>query len=1621
MPIINGTSGVDTLSGTSGDDTITGFAGGDAMTGGDGSDVFVMDQTGSAGGFDAIDGGSGNDTIKVTVANAWVSVTSLINVETIDGNGNSYWVVGSPSGDLIDLSGTTLLGSVGGIDASGGDDTIIGSAGNDFLQAWNGNDSLSGGGGNDVFNYAGTNNNIDDVSGGSGLDTVTASTNGAVIGLRTLAGVEAVTSGGYAGVAIVGSAGADNLDFSTATISGISTIDTGSGDDSIQGSSGADTLTGGLGSDTLGGGDGDDFFMATSPAVVGDTQDVIDGGSGYDRIVAQGAGAGITFASLSNIEEITANGHAAVGIWGQTGAETWDFSAITLTGISYLDAGPGNDSIIGSAGADAFKCYAGDDTIDGGLGADDFWYTGASNGADAIIGGGGADRIIALANNTVIGLRSVTGVETITANGFSGVSILASTGDDTLTFSGVTLTSITNIDTGSGNDTVTGSSAADTLSGSAGDDRFDGGAGNDSVTGGTGNDTVVYSGAQADYTIGFGLTVTVTKIATGEVDTITAVETLSFADHNVIVAVPTTITGTSSADTLAGGAGEESLTGLAGNDLITAGAGNDTINGGLGDDNLSGQDGADVFVIDQTVPTDGFDTIDGGAGADTIVVTVANGLISVKSLTGVEIIDGNGYAYVITASPSGDFIDLSGTTLLGAIQGIDAGAGNDTVIGSNGADTMIGWGGVDSLSGGGGDDLFRYSGQANDADIVDGGAGYDMIIATSTDTSITLHSLVGVEAISSGGFSGLGINGSGGDDVLDFASVTFFGINFVSGQGGTDTITGTSGDNYIVVAAGLIDGGPGNDTMSGGTVTYANAPSAVTINLGVSGPQAGWGSDQFIYVDSLIGSSGGDDLYGNTNANSIFGGNGADTIEGAAGDDTLDGGAGVDTVAFVTANTGVEVRLATTAAQLTWVGTDVLLNFENIIGSSYRDLLYGDGGANLIDGGAHNDDLTGGGGDDNLKGGTGDDQFFYSGTSNGFDAIEGGSGTDVALALADNTIIGLTSLTGVETVTANGFTGVSIAGSAVGDILDFSAVTLTSITQIDGGGGSDTITGSSTADTLIGSSGDDSLASGSGDDLFAYASGMANGADALDGGSGSDTVIATGDNAVIGLHSFADIEAFSAGGFSSVSIVGGSGGDSLNFSTVTVSGLALIDGGGGNDSITGSTDADTIAGSAGNDVLNGGSGDDEFIYAASSNGADTVDGGGGNDTLVAIANNSVIGLRGLANVEAISAGVFTGVTILGSSSGDQLNFSAVTLTGITQIDGGAGADTITGSATGDTLVGSGGDDSLSGGGGDDTFRFSGSSGGFDAIDGGSGDDVASAAANNSTIGLKSLAGIETVNAGGFTGVSILGSTAGDQLDFSAVTLTGITQIDGGAGADSITGSASGDTLVGSGGDDSLSGGFGDDRILYGAGSNGFDAVDAGSGSDTLSATADNATIGLSNLSGVEQIDAGGHAGVTILGSTGDDNLDLSAVAVSGIVAIDGGSGNDVIVASAGVDTIRLGDGRDSLTGGVGADSFSMSQLSDSGLGASADLISDFTTGSDLMDLSALDADSGTLGDQAFSFIGTSAFSNVAGELRIETGDPAVTVVLGDIDGDGVADFSIVLTGTLSLAGADFVL
>jgi hypothetical protein len=120
-------------------------------------------------------------------------------------------------------------------------------------------------------------------------------------------------------------------------------------------------------------------------------------------------------------------------------------------------------------------------------------------------------------------------------------------------------------------------------------------------------------------------------------------------------------------------------------------------------------------------------------------------------------------------------------------------------------------------------------------------------------------------------------------------------------------------------------------------------------------------------------------------------------------------------------------------------------------------------------------------------------------------------------------------------------------------------------------------------------------------------------------------------------------------------------------------------------------------------------------------------------------------------------------------------------------------------------------------------------------------------------------------------------------------------------------------------------------------------------------------------------------------------------------------------------SIGGGGGGDSLIGGMGADTFHLRGWSDSTVDpAGQDVIGDFSIlAGDLIGLLDLDADASQPGDQAFTFIGAAAFTG-AGQLRAEILG-GMTVVAGDGNGDGAADFMPRLNGVHALSATNFLL
>ena len=143
-------------------------------------------------------------------------------------------------------------------------------------------------------------------------------------------------------------------------------------------------------------------------------------------------------------------------------------------------------------------------------------------------------------------------------------------------------------------------------------------------------------------------------------------------------------------------------------------------------------------------------------------------------------------------------------------------------------------------------------------------------------------------------------------------------------------------------------------------VSYQESSAAVTVNLAdgtVTGGHAE--GDVLTEIENVIGSNYEDVLVGNDDAN---------RLEGGAGADQLNGGAGVDWVSYQGSNDGVTIDLSEGSGEGGHAQGDVITNIENVAGSDYADVLWGDGNANKLEGGEGDDELRGSGGEDILEG-----------------------------------------------------------------------------------------------------------------------------------------------------------------------------------------------------------------------------------------------------------------------------------------------------------------------------------------------------------------------------------------------------------------------------------------------------------------------------------------------------------------------------------------------------------------------------------------------------------------------------------------------------------------------------
>jgi len=591
-------SNIEVVIGGNSGDTITGnSASTTTIIGGTGNDLFFG---GSAA--DSFSGGTGNDTVSYNNDSSGAGLTiSLTNTANSSGyaQGDSYTGV------------ETIVGT-------GFDDTFIGGTAT-------GSATMDGAVGSDWISYAGL----------AAATVYLGGTNAGSALYDKLVNIEN----------ILGSGNADVLTGSTAT----NIINAGAGDDTIFGSGGSDSLDGGAGSHDI-----VDYSQNST-------------GAANDRAVTVYLGGFDEVGNNSTSHSVTVPG-------GYTGYGLNDLAVSNTVVADYyaniedVRGGGGNDILIGTTGINTIYGGAGNDTLGGG------------GGGDRLDGGSGTDTVtyawesvgvsVYLAGTTQTG-AAVAGLSL--PSGYTGGGFDNGKTDYYASIENVTGSAHKDIIVGSsGDNVITGYGGADTIYGMGGNDTFIGGLGSEYIDGGSGTDKIDYSTASGGVSVDLASNYASSIGGVSFTDSLVNIENIagSTSGNNVLG-------GNSLNNTIWGGTGSDTLWGGGGTaDVLYGGTGNDTFFGGVGTETLNGEIGNDT--VDYSRSTSGV-SIDLTTGVGTNIggTTFLDTLISVEAITGSnqgDQISGNGTNWNIHGGSGNDTFNLS------AINTLDGGAGIDSLI-----------------------------------------------------------------------------------------------------------------------------------------------------------------------------------------------------------------------------------------------------------------------------------------------------------------------------------------------------------------------------------------------------------------------------------------------------------------------------------------------------------------------------------------------------------------------------------------------------------------------------------------------------------------------------------------------------------------------------------------------------------------------------------------------------------------------------------------------------------------------------------------------------------------------------------------------------------------------------
>ncbi|MFK7769004.1 MAG: cadherin-like domain-containing protein, partial [Mariniblastus sp.] len=559
----------------------------------------------------------------------------------------------------------------------------------------------------DTFVYA-QGDGADRMLGGEGTDRVDA-TSASSLGLQHMVAKDSieVIEGSEEGTRIEGTERNNHLDFTNTELKNVTEIDAGAGNDRVKGSQADDVIIGGTGNDNLYGNAGDDTFVYAE----GDGNDRMRGGEGTDTIDAsQASTLDLTHITAGDSIEAIEGSAEGTRIEGTDGNNHLNFTNTELTNIKEIDAGAGNDRVYGSQADDVIIGGEGNDTLYGNAGDDTFVYA-QGDGADRMLGGEGTDRVDATSASS-LGLQHMVAKDSIEVieGSEEGTRIEGTERNNHLDFTNTELYIVSGFGARAGKhpvhaphaaDVIIGGTGNDNLYGNAGDDTFvyAEGDGNDRMRGGEGIDRVDATSANS-----LGLQHMVAKDSIEVIEGSeegTRIEGTERNNH-----LDFTNTELKNVTEIDAGAGNDRVKGSQADDVIIGGTGNDTLYGNAGDD---------TFVYAEG---DGADRMLGGEGTDTIDATEADTL-SLRHLTSrdsIETINGSENGTSIEGTDGNNHLNFSNTELNNIVS-IDAGAGDDYVLGTSGDDVFIAGEGNDRYVGNGGNDVVLFDGNRADYEI----------------------------------------------------------------------------------------------------------------------------------------------------------------------------------------------------------------------------------------------------------------------------------------------------------------------------------------------------------------------------------------------------------------------------------------------------------------------------------------------------------------------------------------------------------------------------------------------------------------------------------------------------------------------------------------------------------------------------------------------------------------------------------------------------------------------------------------------------------------------------------------------------------------------------------------